>query len=256
MELHETYSPAGIIAALKNLQPTDNPWVIPHWLKRAPPPNKGEMVTPTRGSGYFDPNNYFTALKHISLPQDHVLDYIYCKGMSGGEPLLYVRDQRHPQMQSVSEHHAWSEKNKITDFLQLDGNAESFFELLVFETMAHQFYLTRYALPDDWIIITSHADMSRASKMITALNLSLPMDVPYVAPETPEDLELTSELIKLDSSLEIRQTHDAVEVSFLGFSEYNGGFFRLTKRYKTQPPYEGLFTDSNLLHKLPCLFRH
>lgn len=52
----------------------------------------------------FDTNAYFAVLKHLSLPPDYVLDYVYIYAGLGGEPVLYARSASQPPYRTYSEY--------------------------------------------------------------------------------------------------------------------------------------------------------
>ena len=103
--------------------------------------------------GDFDPNRYFEVLTHLSLPQGKVLDYVYEMDGMGGYPILYIRGENEPQITERPEIGAYF------DFIQLDGNPESYFEYAVFREYSSSFYLYWHANYDNRVLTCGESAM-------------------------------------------------------------------------------------------------
>lgn len=128
---------------------------------RQMPEYSHRVVHPSRPSGGFDPNTYFTVLEHVSLATGSVLDYVYYRDGLGGHPCLYIRKATdsalpdYPAYEKVyGEHRMYGDVRRILDALQLDGSPESYFEFVVFAELAGMFQLYWHSAHHREIVVT------------------------------------------------------------------------------------------------------
>lgn len=109
----------------------------------------------------FDVSAYFEVLDRLSMEQGYVLDYIYWYDGMGGRPVLYARRAEETPFENHSAYLAAREEASLAylDHVQVDGSAESFFQLAVLRVMGEQFYRWWHAMLNDTAIITSQASL-------------------------------------------------------------------------------------------------
>jgi hypothetical protein len=159
----------------------------------------------------FDVSAYFDVLDHLSMQPGYTLDYVYWYDDLGAHPVLYARRADEPPFKNYSAYVAARGESPLAylEHVQLDGSAESFFQLVVLRLMGEQFYLWWHATMNDSTIITSQASLEAHRQAVEA-NCTEPFD---------PVLEQVSEL-----ALEPRVTFegDLVMVSIHAFSGYSG----------------------------------
>lgn len=223
-ELPRDYTPSAVVASVANLHAAAN--------KKRPEHLKTEGSTRNRME--FDVGQYFQVLKHVSPPEGHVLDYVYWYAGGNGRPHLYLRATNAPPFQTFAEYESsfgdkgdYSEAvNSLYTKLRLDGSPESFFERLVFDVMAGQFYLSWHENYRDHTIVTTSKDIRR---IIAELDKD-----DFIVPLTSEQKR---SMLKADLAPRVTWSDEKVaEVSAVIFSKW-GGLFRITRRVSRAYPH-------------------
>src|SRR5688500_7420774 len=101
----------------------------------------------------FDVNQYFDVLTHISMQEGYTLDYVYQIDSLGGYLLLYARPVDQPPYASIL---AIPEGTQLPDFrvlLEVEDLERGYFERVVLDIMANQFYLFWHANYNDTLIL-------------------------------------------------------------------------------------------------------
>lgn len=122
----------------------------------------------------FDPNVYFSALRHIKLKPGYVLDYVIMRGFMGGEPYVYARKANEKPFSTL---HEYKEKlNNLTPHygiyhnhspysiesqIELKDEDESYIEYVVFNIMKEQFYLWWHAHYNDKQVVFTKEKLAR-----------------------------------------------------------------------------------------------
>lgn len=184
-----------------------------------------KRTTGPRLPSEFDPNSYFKALKHISLPSGFVLDYFYFLGESGGGPELYVRHesdtpiQAWPSVRQTLDDPAplWMPLSPLSVLIP-DRSPESWFELVAFAAMAPQFYLYWHANYNDWEFIVSDDQLEILVK------------------ECCLDDSAASRARELGCDVEIETVNDSIFVTYTGFTRW-GGFKRTRTTISARTPH-------------------
>jgi hypothetical protein len=148
-----------------------------------------------RTSDCFDVSKYFQVFRHISPPPGNELDYGYWCFDGDGGPSLFLRDASLPNVipspeELLADPPKWGARpgsfpeteleqdaademearamaeqemrqNPLASRLQTDGTAEGFFELVLFNAMAGQFYLAWHAAYNDIKILTDRREVQR-----------------------------------------------------------------------------------------------
>lgn len=197
-------------------------------------PKRLEESDLIRNRNEFDVANYFDVLKHISPPEGHVLDYVYCMDIIGGRPSLYLRETGEIPFKTFAEYEAaLGGIKKVSETedcmptrLRLDGSAESFFEQFVFDILAGQFYLYWHANYNDSMIITTADDLEHLFKEIDKDDFGQPL--------TDEQKNAAR---KVDLTPRVVFPSDkTAEVSIVIFSKW-GGLDRVTRSVTRTYPH-------------------
>jgi len=97
----------------------------------------------------FDVNEYFTILDRLSMEPGYVLDYVYCYDEMGGYSKLYARPEDQPRYVTCSDH----DGSNYLDRVQTDDTEEGFFQFVLLQVVAGQFYLYWHAAYYDDAVI-------------------------------------------------------------------------------------------------------
>ncbi|MBN2148960.1 MAG: hypothetical protein JW726_16365 [Anaerolineales bacterium] len=170
--------------------------------------------TPQKVGGEFDPNQYFTVLKHLSMEPGYTLDYIYIYDFMGGFPVLYARPTDQPSYQNAEEFYASPHSDPYLDHVQADGTPEGYFELALLDIMGSQFYLHWHANYNDTRIVSD----SDALEAILSGSGDFGNPIPADA---------RAQALRLDLQPVIEIGTDTVTVKIITFSNW-GGFYRAT----------------------------
>jgi hypothetical protein len=215
--------------ALKALQPT----VVPDNLLSA---------NSTKNGMEFDVNADFSVLKHLSMQEGYVLDYIYLSNGADGGPILYVRsteaepfktydeykEATHQNPRSASDNSLiWLVKDAKTGVfgnkISADGTKDGFFQLALLQALGNQFYLLGGAQINDKRLVCETEELEKILNEIqTTANVTLTDD--FV--KSAHDLELKPEISTKET---------LVTVTFTTFSKYGGFYREIVTMMKTYP---------------------
>lgn len=99
----------------------------------------------------------FSILSHLHQPAGMIVDYVYVNASGGGWPVPYLREHGAPPLQTfrdlLEQDEGADNPEPVFDALECDRSPEGFFELVLFRTMAMQFYLFWHALYNDATIV-------------------------------------------------------------------------------------------------------
>jgi len=195
-------------------------------------PERLMQKKPARTEGDFDPNSYFTVLTHLGMKPDYTLDYVYhyTEGF-GGNPNLYARPIDSKRLDIFIEYRDWEEKNDLLSFLVADGTPDSFFQLVVFQRIASQFYLFWHANYNDIKVITSHQDLKT---IISEVNRERE---PFGSRMTDEQ---ATGMMAMDLEPTFEVTDDMGAVSYCVFTKW-GGLARLKDSFSIKPPHRMVY---------------
>lgn len=208
-----------------------------------------------RTSRDYDPNTCFDVLQHISMKDGYVLDYVYCYTQGfGGHPCLYAKRQyKEPDLDTYQEYEEWRKAsmrslmrslltpenaNWIEDcievlatdgilpaFLDVDDTPDSFFQLSVFNRMAHQFYLSWHANYDDVSILTSKKEVGAMVRSITSGKFGQRF--------TDDQI---SAILSIPPQPSVVLNETTASVIYCCFTKW-GGFERLNETIRRDPPH-------------------
>ena len=159
--------------------------------------------------GNFDPNRFFTILKHISMEPGYSLEYIYVIDRDvggyamGGEPsLCALPTGEQATGNSSSGLKSSGVPSNVLEHLMTDGTPDSYFELAILHILGNEFYIFWHALPGKDVVPIGGKN--------TLENLLTPLGIAWIRIFGPA-VEPT---VVLES--------DTVTVSLMTFSDWRG----------------------------------
>ena len=171
-----------------------------------------------RQPGWFDVNDYFSVLTHLSMQPGYTLDYIYHSSGSGAAPFLYARktdSQPYTMLDELAatypDHEYWSESDHYNDYLayvRADDSEEAYFQYVVLEIMGGQFYLVWHAGYNDATIMCNSMALDQKTAL-SYFDITLPPEVQQKA-------------AKLDVSPKVEIGKDTVNVRVVIFTKWGG----------------------------------
>ena len=194
---------ANIVTDFENTQPGG----IPEHL----------LETGIKQGDEFDANEYFDALTHISMRKGYTLDYVYQTDSLGAFPILYARSTDQPPYTSMEDIPADIELPDFREYLEVEGVEQGYFEYVVMEIMAGQFYLSWHANYNDTEIVCNRDGVN---EIISRINES----------DFGSDLDLGQQTkARAIKNIEpaVGLTGDVAIVEIVTFTKW-GGFYRLT----------------------------
>ncbi len=194
---------ADIVAAIANIQPGEIP--------------DGLLETGKKQGGEFDANQYFDALTHISMREGYVLDYVYQTDSLGAFPMLYARPVDQEPYASVEDVPSNTQLPNFREYLDVEDVEQGYFEYVVMDIMAGQFYLSWHANYNDMEIV---CNPDGVNDIISRVNTG----------DFGNDLDLAQQtkargMKNIEPAVSL--TGDIATVEVVTFTKW-GGFYRLT----------------------------
>lgn len=213
---------AEIVRAVAEMQSVDVPQSL--------------METGIKTGGEFDPNDYFNVLTHISMRDGYALDYVYPVDFLGSFPLLYPRPVDQPSYASAADVPEGVELGNYRDQLEIEDVEQGYFEYVVMDIMASQFYLVWHANYNDLQIV---CDKDAAYAIVDETN-SQDFGAKFDLQQQAQVRALTNvePLVKL--------TADSAIVEVVAFTKW-GGYYRRTYTISRSFPHEVEVKDENLV---------
>jgi hypothetical protein len=182
-----------------------------------------------RLEGWFDVNEYFPLLTHLSMQPGCTLDYIYHYGGSAAQPYLYARKIEDKPFSTYAElaqtyndqTYIDTIKNHAYDYLgyvQTDDTEESYFQYVALRIMGGQFYLWWHAAYNDKIIICDQTGLEALFSDVNSYSSRFGQTLPA---------EVQDEARRLDFTPKVEITGDTVTVRIVIFTKW-GGFIEET----------------------------
>ena len=202
-----------VVTAVRTLQPAD----IPQSL----------LETGVKSGNEFDANDYFKVLTNISMQKGYSLDYVYQVDGLGAYPILYALPDGQTPYQSFSE---VPENTQLADFrehLEVEDVGEGYFELVVMQIMAGQFYLDWHANYNDTEIVCNANAVDAIISDINDGDFGIPFDLSQQM--KARGMENIEPLVKL--------TDDLALVEVVVFTKW-GGFYRWTYTISRSFPHK------------------
>ena len=165
----------------------------------------------------FDVNRYFDVLTHISMQDGYALDYVYQNDSLGGFPLLYARPVDQTPYASMNDIPENTQLPDFQEYLIVDDTEQGYFEYVVMDIMANQFYLFWHANYNDLQIVCNRQQAGDIVTQVSSGDFGTAMDLPsQTKARTMKDVEPV-----------VRLTGDVATVELVVFTKW-GGFYRYT----------------------------
>ena len=217
---------ASIIRAVAEMQSVDVPQSL--------------METGVKQGGEFDPTEYFKILTHLSMRDGYALDYVYSVDFLGSFPYLYARPvDQHPYA-SASDVPEGVKLGNFRDQLAIEDVEQGYFEYVVMDIMANQFYLVWHANYNDTQIV---CDKDAADAIVDETN-SHDFGAKFDLAQQAQVRALTN----VEPVVEL--TDDSAIVEIVTFTKW-GGFFRRTYTVSRAFPHTVDVKEENLV-KYDC----
>jgi hypothetical protein len=157
-----------------------------------------------RHDDWFDVNDYFTVLDHLSMQSGYVLDYFYKSDGSGAYPFLYARKINRKSYDNFTQiRELWGEDPyKYLDYIGTDDTEESYFQFIVLRIIGGKFYIFWHAEYDVRYLVCNHTGLDT---LITHL---------------PEEVQLAA--LQIDIKPEVALNEDTAQVRVVTFNQWIG----------------------------------
>lgn len=197
------YDCAQIVSAISELQAVN----IPEHLSS----------TGIKQGDELDVNQYFDVLTHLSMRDGYTLDYVYQSDSLGGYPLLYPRPVDQAPYASTSEIPANTEWPDYQEYVEVEDVERGYFEYVVLDIMASQFYLFWHANYNDTQIVCNRQQVNDIVAQVSSGDFGNAMDL---AQQTKARMLRNVEPV-------VRLTGDIAKVEIITFTKW-GGFYHET----------------------------
>ncbi|HEY3475491.1 MAG TPA: hypothetical protein VGK56_12835 [Anaerolineales bacterium] len=175
------------------------------------------LTTGTKRGDEFDVNQYFNALTHLSMRDGYILDYVYQREELAGYPLLYPRpvDQApYASTADIPENEEWPD---FLEYLEVEDTERGYFEYVVMDIMANQFYLFWQANYNDTYIVCNRGQVNDIVAQVSSGEFGNAMDAAQQA--EARTLRNIVPVVHLAGNTAI--------VELVTFTKW-GGFYRVT----------------------------
>ena len=185
----------------------------------------------------FDVHQYFEVLTHISMQEGYTLDYVYQIDSLGGYPLLYAHPVEQSPYASVTDIPEDTQLQDYQEYLTTDNTEQGYFEYVVMDIMASQFYLYWHANYNDTQIVCNRQQMYDIVKQVNTGDFGVTMDTSQQA--KVRTLRNIVPVVLLEG--------DTATVEVVTFTKW-GGFYRYTYTISREFPHTILdLKEENLL---------
>lgn len=189
----------------------------------------------------FDANGYFTALPHLSMYGDYMLDYVYINESLGGSPLLYAHPESQAPYASMEDVPANTQLPDFREYLEIEDVEQGYFEYVMLNTMANQFYLDWHAQYNDTEIVCNSDEVNVIIADISDGSFGNPLDISgQVKARAINNIEPVVQL-----------TGDNATVEVILFTKW-GGFYRQTYTINRSFPHTIVDTKSENIVPYDC----
>jgi hypothetical protein len=175
----------------------------------------------------FDVNQYFNALSHVSMREGYTLDYVYQNDSLGGYPLLYARPVDQVSYVSIADIPENQELPDFEEYLDIEDTERGYFEYVVMDIMANQFYLYWHANYNDTYIVCNRQQIYDIVAQINSGELGNTMDSAQQA-----EARILRNIMPI-----VRLTGDTAVVEIVTFTKW-GGFYRSTYTISREVPHK------------------
>jgi hypothetical protein len=173
--------------------------------------------TGAKQGGELDVNRYFDVLTHLSMREGYALDYVYHNDDLGGFPLLYVRPVDQAPYVSPGAIPPDTQLQDFHDYLDVEDGEQGYFEYVVMDIMANQFYLSWHANYNDLEIVCNLEEVRDIVANVSSGNFGMAMDL----------VQQTKARMMRNVDPVVHLSGDVAIVEVITFTKW-GGFYRYT----------------------------
>ena len=217
----------GIVTAVRSLQPGAAPQHL--------------LDTGVKNGAEFDANQYFTVLNHVSMRKGHRLDYVYVSESLGGSPLLYAHPEDQAPYASMADIPANTKLPDFHEYLEVEDVEQGYFEYVVLNTMANQFYLDWHALYNDREIVCNSDQVHDIVADISDGSFGIPLDI--------SGQVKARAMTNIEPAVQLTGENAIVEVTT--FTKW-GGFYRQTYTIGRRFPHKMIDIKSENIVPYDC----
>jgi hypothetical protein len=185
------------------------------------------LTTSKKRGDEFDVNQYFNALTYISMREGYALDYVYQIDNLGGYPLLYARPVDQVPYASTADIPQNIEWTDFQEYLDVQDTEQGYFEYVVMDIMADQFYLFWHANYNDTYIVCNRQQVYDIVAQINSGELGNTLD-----PAQQTQARTLRNILPV-----VNLTGATAVVEIVTFTKW-GGFYRLTYTISREAPYK------------------
>ncbi len=175
----------------------------------------------------FDANQYFDALTHVSMRDGYALDYVYQRDSLGGYPLLYARPVDQATYASTADIPENTNLQDFREYLEVEDTEQGYFEYVVMDLMANQFYLFWHANYNDTFIVCNRQQIYDIVTQVSSGDFGNVMD--SAQQRQARNLKNIMPVVLLRG--------DTAVVEFVTFTKW-GGFYRLIYTISREVPHQ------------------
>ena len=186
------------------------------------------LITGKKQGNEFDVSRYFDVLTHISMQEGYVLDYVYQNDDLDGYPLLYARPVNQAPYASTADIPEDAEWADFQEHLDVQDTEQGYFDYVVMNIMANQFYLFWRANYNDSRIVCNRQQVYDIVAQISAGESG------YAVLDPAEQAKART---LMNIVPVVRLTEETAVVEVVTFTKW-GGFYRLTYTISREVPHE------------------
>lgn len=193
----------------------------------------------------FNPNEFFTVLRSVSVNDGYILDYLYSINGVSGFPVLYGRKVSAPPLPSAELLDFLTSTNSFPQdsylpwqhIIRTDGGEQGYFELELLRILGSRFYLYWHSNYNDTMPVCSQEGLERLLSNNRNFRLS-GFDKNYRVPA-----EFMEQARALDVRPVVLKGESRTSVSLTYFTNW-GGFFKTHHTFSTDFPHKTIETDA------------
>lgn len=200
------------------------------------------LMTGEKRGGEFDVKQYFTALPHLSMREGYALDYVYQFDDLGGYPILYSHLVDQAPFASAADIPPNTPLLDFHNYLEVEDTEQGYFEYVVMDLMASQFYLYWHANYNDDLIVCNRQQVYDIVEQISSGESG------YTVLNSAGQAQARTlrNIVPI-----VRLTGDVAIVEVVTFTKW-GGFYRYTYTISRQVPHTILDVQQENLLPYDC----
>jgi len=216
---------SDIVTVVRNIQPSNTPQSL--------------YETGVKQGNEFDANEYFNALTNISMQDGYLLDYVYPIADLGASPILYARPEEQPSYTSIEDIPKGTDLVDFHNYIEIEDVEQGYFEYVMMDIMAGQFYLFWHALYNDTQIVCNSSDVNAIISDVNDGSFGNKFDISQQAK--------AHAMTNLEPLVQL--TEDTATVEVIVFTKW-GGFYRWTYTISRSFPHKIIAPNRKTLYRM------